>query len=76
MAARTLLIHDWRRIVLRDPGLPAALLPQDWPGEAARHLTASIYGALEDRSEAWLDATGLQRRHNVERFGGGMEART
>src|SRR5690606_23028868 len=22
MAARTLLIHDWRRIVLRDPGLP------------------------------------------------------
>src|SRR5690606_20091049 len=38
MAARTLLIHDWRRIVLRDPGLPAALLPPGWPGAAARSL--------------------------------------
>src|SRR5690606_3107792 len=32
-AVRALLIHDWRRIALRDPGLPAALLPADWPGE-------------------------------------------
>src|SRR5690606_13302605 len=42
MAARTLLIHDWRRIVLRDPGLPAALLPADWPGAAARRLVATL----------------------------------
>ena len=30
---RTLLIHDWRRLLLRDPGLPDVLLPPDWPGQ-------------------------------------------
>ncbi|RMD46434.1 MAG: phenylacetic acid degradation protein, partial [Alphaproteobacteria bacterium] len=32
MAARTALIHMWRRIVLRWPELPAELAPADWPG--------------------------------------------
>lgn len=59
MAARTLLIHDWRRIVLRDPGLPAALLPRDWPGEEARAMVAGIYGKLVANSERWLDEAGL-----------------
>src|SRR6187397_1039589 len=43
LVARILLIHAWRRIVLRDPGLPSALLPDDWPGHAARELTGRIY---------------------------------
>src|ERR1700754_3385976 len=34
--ARILLIHHYRRVVLRDPLLPPALLPKDWPGRAAR----------------------------------------
>lgn len=34
--ARLMLVHEFRRIVLRDPFLPAALLPQDWPGDTAR----------------------------------------
>ena len=34
--ARILLIHHYRRVVLRDPLLPTALLPADWPGRAAR----------------------------------------
>ncbi|WP_048648075.1 PaaX family transcriptional regulator [Nitratireductor soli] len=59
MAARTLLIHDWRRIVLRDPGLPTALLPQDWPGEEARRLVRGIYRQLMPASEKWLDETRL-----------------
>lgn len=59
VAARTLLVHEWRRIVLRDPGLPAALLPQDWPGATARELARGIYRALAGPSEAWLDAAGL-----------------
>src|SRR5918912_210393 len=36
--ARVLLIHQYRRVVLRDPLLPAALLPRDWPGRPARQL--------------------------------------
>lgn len=59
VAARTLLIHDWRRIVLRDPGLPTELLPADWPGEEARALARRIYAALAGPSEAWLDEAGL-----------------
>jgi phenylacetic acid degradation operon negative regulatory protein len=33
--ARTLLIHAFRRVLLRDPLLPGALLPLGWPGVAA-----------------------------------------
>ncbi len=68
MAARTLLIHDWRRIVLRDPGLPTTLLPEDWPGEAARKLTADIYGRLISASEAWLDGAGMLVHAGTRRF--------
>lgn len=66
MAARTLLIHDWRRIVLRDPGLPAALLPKDWPGDAARCLTRDLFRRLLPRSEAWLDGAGLPQPRDPE----------
>lgn len=59
MAARTLLIHDWRRVVLRDPGLPQALMPQNWPGEEARALVRETYAALLKASEGWLDAVDL-----------------
>lgn len=56
MPARAILIHDWRRIVLRDPRLPPALLPEHWPGHAARVLCKSLYAALAPASERWLDA--------------------
>lgn len=58
MAARTLLIHEFRRLVLRDPHLPAALLPGDWPGPAAYDLCARLYAALLPGSERWLDTNG------------------
>jgi phenylacetic acid degradation operon negative regulatory protein len=54
--ARILLIHHYRRIVLRDPLLPAELLPRDWPGGQARALCGEIYRALLPASERWLDA--------------------
>ena len=53
--ARVLLIHHYRRVVLRDPLLPAALLPRDWPGRAARELCGEIYRGLLPASEQWLD---------------------
>ena len=53
--ARILLIHHYRRVVLRDPLLPTALLPADWPGMAARKLCGEIYRALLPASEQWLD---------------------
>lgn len=61
LVARTLLVHEFRRIVLRDPGLPDALLPQDWPGAAARRLAGRIYRRLMDASERFLDAHAEDR---------------
>jgi phenylacetic acid degradation operon negative regulatory protein len=55
LVARTLLIHEFRRVVLRDPGLPSTLLPPQWPGQAARTLAAQIYARLVPPSEAFLD---------------------
>jgi phenylacetic acid degradation operon negative regulatory protein len=52
--ARTLLIHEYRRVLLRDPNLPRALLPEDWPGVQARQLCEHLYGRLLARSEEFL----------------------
>jgi phenylacetic acid degradation operon negative regulatory protein len=56
--ARILLIHHYRRVVLRDPLLPTALLPRDWPGRAARKLCGEIYRAVLPASEQWLNRHG------------------
>jgi phenylacetic acid degradation operon negative regulatory protein len=55
LALRLLLVHDWRRIILRDPALPLALLPEPWPGDEARHVAARLYRSLVPKSETWLD---------------------
>lgn len=52
---RLLLVHEWRRVALRDPDLPGALRPPDWPGHAARALFADLYRRLAPAAEAWLD---------------------
>jgi len=52
---RTLLIHDWRRLLLRDPQLPEELLPRDWPGERARQLCRRLYRCLLAAAEQHLD---------------------
>ena len=40
-ARRFQLVHEWRKFLFRDPGLPDDLLPAAWPGrDAAAHFTA------------------------------------
>lgn len=56
---RLLLIHEYRRVVLRDPILPQELLPADWPGDSARALCRRIYPKLVALSEPWLNEHGL-----------------
>ena len=56
VAMRVFVIHCFRRIVLRDPMVPAPYLAENWPGIAARHTAAAIWRALFRASEAWLDA--------------------
>lgn len=52
---RLLLIHDYRRLLLRDPELPEQLLPDDWPGESARLLCKDLYRRLLTPAERHLD---------------------
>jgi phenylacetic acid degradation operon negative regulatory protein len=51
---QTLLIHAYRRIVLREPDLPAGLWPSGWVGDAAYDLAARCYHALAGPAEAHL----------------------
>ncbi|KZL26947.1 Transcriptional repressor PaaX [Pseudovibrio sp. Ad37] len=53
---RIILIHDLRRLVLRDPELPLQALPDKWEGSVARELAAGIYNTLRDHGEVWLDS--------------------
>jgi phenylacetic acid degradation operon negative regulatory protein len=53
---RTLLIHEYRRVLLRDPHLPEALLPAGWPGVNARQLFERLYQKLLRASEQFLQA--------------------
>lgn len=55
-AARILLIHRWRRIVLRYPELPCALLPVALAAVDPRARVAAAYQHLTPGAEAWLDS--------------------
>ncbi|MDU9392958.1 phenylacetic acid degradation operon negative regulatory protein PaaX [Pseudomonas sp. zfem002] len=54
--ARVLLIHEYRKLLLRDPQLPDELLPGDWEGRAARQLCRNIYRLIHGAAEQWLEA--------------------
>jgi phenylacetic acid degradation operon negative regulatory protein len=62
MLSRVLLIHHYRRVVLRDPLLPAASLPAGWPAVEARRICANLYRALLPASERWLEKHGKNQR--------------
>jgi phenylacetic acid degradation operon negative regulatory protein len=62
---RILLIHEYRRIILRDPLLPAPLLPSDWPGRKAHDLAAAIYGAVADAADRWLSGHAADERGSL-----------
>lgn len=57
-ALRVLVVHELRRIALREPALPADALGPDWPGIAARDLARRIWLRSLPAAERWLDATG------------------
>jgi len=75
LIARILLIHHYRRVVLRDPLLPDALLPVDWPGRPARKLCGEIYRALLPVSERWLDHHAINETGPLPPAGEGLVRR-
>ncbi|WP_139201331.1 PaaX family transcriptional regulator C-terminal domain-containing protein [Pseudovibrio axinellae] len=65
LVVRIMLIHDLRRLVLRDPELPQQALPDNWAGSVARELAANIYSKLKDRGEIWLDSNARNVEGNL-----------
>jgi len=54
---RTLLIQEYRKVLLRDPQLPAELLPASWHGNAAYQLCRNLYQAVYKQADRYLTAT-------------------
>lgn len=51
---RTLLIQEYRRILLRDPLLPAELLPAGWNGTAAYQLCRNLYRLIYAAADEFM----------------------
>ncbi len=45
-AAQVRLVHEFRKFLFIDPGLPASLLPRDWRGHEARRLFQEYFELL------------------------------
>ena len=77
LAARIVLIHEWRRLVLRQPSAGIAILGNNWPGEQCRTTVAGLYHSLIGASAQWLDTRPELSCHSnpsasaleTERFG-------
>jgi phenylacetic acid degradation operon negative regulatory protein len=75
---RTLLIHEYRKIHLRDPLLPHSLLPANWIGTRAYELCRSLYRTVFGAADQYVSSAAetlsgkLERpaRSTYRRFGG------
>ncbi len=54
-AARFHLVHEWRKFLFADPGLPPQLLPGDWPGHEAARRFASEAERLLPGADRFID---------------------
>jgi phenylacetic acid degradation operon negative regulatory protein len=55
-AVRSRLVHGWRKFLFCDPGLPLALLPEDWPGTRAAAYFDTESGRLWSAASRFVDA--------------------
>jgi phenylacetic acid degradation operon negative regulatory protein len=55
-AVRSRLVHEWRKFLFTDPGLPRALLPADWPGDEAAAYFDAEASRLLPASARFVDA--------------------
>lgn len=55
---RLLVIHFYRRIIVKDPDLPQELLPKSWPRKKAEQLTIDIYKKVHAKALKYLMRQG------------------
>ncbi len=58
-AVRSLMVSDYRRIVLADPGVPAELVPTSWPERRAADVAGRLYRLLVAPSDERLSTVGV-----------------
>lgn len=51
---RSQLVHEWRKFLFDDPGLPAELLPVDWPGLPAARLFTQEAARLKPAADRFV----------------------
>jgi phenylacetic acid degradation operon negative regulatory protein len=54
-AVRSHLVHEWRKFLFSDPGLPVELLPADWPGHDAARFFAEEAARLLPAASRFVD---------------------
>jgi phenylacetic acid degradation operon negative regulatory protein len=54
-AARSRLVHEWRKFLFLDPGLPRELLPQPWAGERAADFFDAENARLRPASTRFVE---------------------
>lgn len=55
-AVRSLLVHEWRKFLFTDPGLPEELLPTGWAGAEAARFFDEQAGRLMPAATRFVDA--------------------
>jgi phenylacetic acid degradation operon negative regulatory protein len=64
-AVRSTLVHEWRKFLFTDPGLPRALLPEHWPGDVAAEFFDTEAARLLPASARFVDhCLSLPQRAN------------
>jgi phenylacetic acid degradation operon negative regulatory protein len=53
-----LALDSWRRLPYADPGLPAELLPADWPGVRSAEVFAGLHARLRDAGAQFVRGDG------------------
>ncbi|MCX4237045.1 PaaX family transcriptional regulator [Streptomyces ortus] len=56
-----LALDSWRHLPYADPGLPAALLPPDWPGARSAAVFRALHERLRDAGAAFAGVPGGRR---------------
>jgi phenylacetic acid degradation operon negative regulatory protein len=54
-AARSRLVHEWRKFLFLDPGLPRQLLPEGWAGDRAADFFDTQSGRLLPAAVRYVD---------------------
>lgn len=54
-ATRSRLVHEWRKFLFTDPGLPRELLPEAWPGDAAAAYFDAESARLLSAADRFVD---------------------